>query len=724
MGAVSMIALLGGAAIAAEPAEKSEGFEEIVVTATKRSQSLQDVSSSVSAFTSADIERLRLDSFEDFSRSVPGLTYNQAVKNRGLFNIRGITTSLFGGNTQDPVSVYINETPVTDTYGAIVQPDLRLFDVERVEVLRGPQGTLFGSGSLGGTVRVITKQPNLGATEAAGRIDLAVTDGGHWRQRYDAMVNVPVIEDELAVRVVGYYRDETGWVENITLGTKNSTEDWGGRVAVLWKPEQNFSMKLEVIHQDSDPEDGDAFNPDLGKFKKASAITEERPAELTNYGLTIEYDIEDFATLISATSYQESKTATFSDLGDLFGFGVNTYNISEPWNSEFITQELRLVSNTDSKFEWILGSFFIDRQTDPEFYITTPGLSDAFETIVGFPLPTDDIFVSPIITKSRELAAFGDVTYEVVDGVKLNGGLRVFDTKSSYEEPDRRTLNFATLMIDEMSFKNVGKDSDYTWRTGISYEPQDEYMFYANVSRGYRIGQVNPNKGPSLVDPDDIVIPELYGPDSSINYELGAKTAWLDKRLIVNVAAYYIDWKDIQVNGARVSDMRTFISNAGNAESYGLEVEMLAMPAQGLDLNLSFTLQDTKMTSIADGFIVAAGEGEELPGTVNFKMSGGVQYTWDVRSELQMYVRADGQYIGSSANDFFAGGANPFYAINEAYENISAAVGLVAEKWNLTVYGENLTNNDDHILTLGGGTPNYVNTLRPLTVGVRLGFKY
>ncbi|MEQ9463345.1 MAG: TonB-dependent receptor [Haliea sp.] len=701
-------------------AAQASRLEEVIVTASKREESLQNVSASVSAFTHADIQRLGLDSFEDFARRVPGVTLNQAVKNRSVFNIRGVTTSLFGGNTQDPVSVYINETPVTDTFGAIVQPDLRLFDVERIEVLRGPQGTLFGSGSLGGTVRILTRQPDPSAFAADGRIDIGVTDGGHQRQRYDGMVNIPLLEDTLALRLVGYQRDEEGWVKNITRGSRNSSDDRGGRAALLWRPGDAFYAKLEVIYQDSDPDDGDAFNPDLGEFRKSSAISEARPSTLTNYSLTMEYEFPDFATLLSATSFQTSETASYADLGDFLGLGVSGFNVSDPWDSEFVTQELRLVSNTDSALNWLVGGFFIDRTTDPAFLVTAPGLSAAF----GGLIPTDDLFQSDIETTSRELAAFADVGYRFSPRWKVEAGIRVFDTEVSYSEPDRNTINFVTFEVDNLSFRNTGTDSDYTWRAGISYDPSDDIMLYANVSRGYRIGQVNPNKGPSLTDPNDLVIPEAYDPDSSINYELGAKTSWLQGRLIANLALYYIDWTDIQVNGARVSDMRTFIANAGDARSQGVEIELQTMPVEGLNLNLALTFQEAEMTDVADNIIVAATKGETLPGSVDFKMSGGIQYTWAAFGDKQMYARADVQYVGSSPNDFGMNGGNPFFAMNESYENVGAAVGLVADKWNLALYGENLSNNDSYILTNGGGTPNYVNSLRPLTVGVRLGFSF
>jgi len=694
-------------------------IEEITVTANRREEALQDVSASITAFSQADIERQGFDSFSDFAGTVPGLTMNESVKNRASFNIRGVALNVTGGNTQDPVSIYINDTPVTDTFGSAVTPDLRLFDVERIEVLRGPQGTLFGSGSLGGTIRIITNKPNLTRTEAAGRVDFGVTNGGGLRQRYDGMLNLPLLDDKLALRMVGYYRDEEGWVKNLTLGTKNSTKDWGGRASLLWQPSDELSVRAEIIKQNSKPEDGDSWNPALGRFKKASDIAEGRKADLTNYSLTVAYDFANFATLNSITTYQESDTNQIGDSGDLFGIGLHVIGNSQPWDTKFFVQELRLVSNTQSRLEWVAGAFFVDRKTDTGFLIEVPGLDQLMGGIIG----SDDFFASDINTSSQELAGYGDVTFKLTDAFKFNAGLRVFRTKAGYEEPDRRVLNFADFTYVRSSLDNHGTDSDYTWRTGLSYDLTPDAMLYFNVAKGFRVGQVNPNNGPSFVDPSDFVIPPSYGPDYTINYELGAKTSWFDRRLVANIAAYYIDWSDIQIDGSRVSDLRNFITNAGKAVSKGLELELSARPTDGLTLYTALTFQHAEITEIPQNIVVPAAVGDTLPGLVKFKGSAGIEYRWDVGAN-QLYVRADGQYVGRSPNGLYGGGTNPFYAIDSAYRNLDAAIGLVTGWGEIVLYGENLTNNDAWILNDGGVSPNPINTLRPRTAGVRVSVKY
>lgn len=720
---------LGSASVYAQVVEYP-ALEEVLVTANKRSEDLQAVAASVSALTEADIERLGLDDFAGVARALPGVTLNQPIKNRAVFNIRGISTNVAGGNTQDPVAVYINDMPVTDTFGASVQPDLRLYDVERVEVLRGPQGTLFGSGSLAGTVRIITNKPDPSAFDASMRADLGSTEGAGLRQRYDAMVNVPLVDDSLALRAVAYYRDEPGWVDNVLLGTDNSTVDKGGRFSLRWQPEGAFSATAEVLYQDSEPEDGDSWDPALGQFKKSSSLAEGRPSEIRSYNLTLDYVVSDFADLVSTSNYLESETAVRIDYGDITGLGFPLQARNEPWEIDFFAQELRLVSNTVSRYDWVVGAFYIERESVADFDFQLVGLADYFNPILGPDLPPSDAFlVTRTTTRSEELAAFADVKIRFNEQWNFGAGVRVANTEVSIHEPRREVLNFATFEPEAMSFDNEGEDNGITtWRTQLSYEPEDTMHFYASVSTGYRIGQTNPFVGSSPVDPDDpLVIPNVYEPDETLNYEVGAKTLLWDQRLRLNLSAYYIEWQDIQVDAIRLSDVANYIANAGEAISKGVELEMQLTPLEGLVIDLSFALQDAEIDSINDADSIRSGvvEGDTLPGSVDYMVATAVQYNWPLANGMQMYSRLAAQFVDSSPNGFSnqAGSLepNPFLAENEAYENVDASLGLITGDWEFTLYGENLTNNDDYILNGGAGSSlSYINTLRPRTLGARL----
>ena len=236
------------------------GNEDIVVTATRRSESLQDVPLSVTAFSQAQLTRKGIVGFEGLARETPGVIVNEASANFNNFSARGISTNGYSAGLQTTVAIYLDDLPLS-TIGNTVTLNPNLFDVQRVEFLRGPQGTLFGSGSLSGALRIITKSPELGKFDESALVDIGETpDGGSVRQRYNAMVNVP-LGDTLALRVVGYYRNEGGWVDNIGTGVKNANKlvDWGGRATLLWRPNDRLDVKLLASYEDSDPTCVDAF---------------------------------------------------------------------------------------------------------------------------------------------------------------------------------------------------------------------------------------------------------------------------------------------------------------------------------------------------------------------------------------------------------------------------------------------------------------------------------
>ena len=711
-------------------------LEEVIVTTTRRDLPLQDVGASLGVISNEEIMSWGMDDFLGYSRTQPGVIMHQAVKNRSTFNIRGINTDIGETQlTQEPVAVYINDMPVTQPYAALVQVDLRLYDIERIEVIRGPQGTLYGSGTLGGLVRVLTRQPVLGEFEGSVQVDWADVKHAGWRQRYDAMVNIPLGET-VAMRAVAYVRDEPGWVKNISLGTENSNDDWGGRLAFLWEPNDRFRGKAEFMHQDSDPEDGDAWNPDLGKFRRDTIITEERKAVFSQANLTLDYDFPDFATLTSSTNFQATKSNWFLQTGEIPGIGT-LLNQTTPYDTDYFAQEFRLVSNTGGDFDWVAGLFYLDNETqDANFTFVLDGLQDFVDSILGPGAgQSNNFFSSTFSSRTTELAAYGDLTWHVNEQWSLSGGLRVFDTDSEYNDVNGEAFDFGCLCyISLPPVQNKNSDGDTTWRAVASYTPDDNRHFYLNISKGYRVGQVNPNFGPSFVDPEDVVIPASYAPDESINYEIGSKTILADGRLMLNLAAYYIDWTDVQTDALRQSDQRNFIANAGDAESKGIEVELIGTPTDNLDFRIAMSWQDSEIVSISEenSYLSGAVEGDTMPGTADFLGAASLAYTWELASTRELVGRFGMQYVDESPNRFSnapaTGMANPDFAINEAYTNVDAGLSLVDERWAATLYVENLTDNDNIILDTGAvataSGENHFITLRPRTIGVRVNYQF
>ncbi len=542
---------------------------EIVVTATRRSERLQDVPMSITAFTQAELTRKGIVGYEGIARETPGVVLDQRSSNNLSITTRGISTNGYQAGLQSSTIVYLDELPLT-TIGNSVTLDPNLYDIERVEFLRGPQGTLFGSGSLSGALRILTKSPELGRFDASGLVDLGVTpDGGGIRQRYDGMVNVPLSGDTLALRVVGFYRHEDGYVDNLGTGIKNSNtlKDWGGRAILLWQPTSRLSVRLMALYEDSHPEDASLITPSLGDRKRYSTIPDLYTSKTQLYNGTIEYQF-DGARLTSSTSYGYQNGLFDVDLAGTFAAYAPNISQAVPfylydhgiWKT--FVQETRLVSDPGKPLEWTIGGFYLHR----DLYLDGRDASNpAYLVAHGITgLPADGTFNTfPSDTREYELAGFGELTYHVSRKLALTGGLRygrygtTADTYAGFNTAYFTNALFGIpgplalipVPAAHYHFPSAGKAS---WKASISYEPSRNLTAYATVSTGYRTPVFNSQAGSvSTVNPKDIVIPTGAGSDNLTNYEVGLKGRWLDGKLTANLAAYYIDWRNIQVQANR-----------------------------------------------------------------------------------------------------------------------------------------------------------------------------
>ncbi len=730
----------------AETEEKTSFvLEEIIVTATKRAESLQDVPVAITAITPDDIRDQGLENYEDFARMLPGVSMDKALgRNSGYFTVRNINTNTVDPLGQLPVASYINDIPLSSTSYGTNSADIKLYDVERIEVLRGPQGTLFGSGSLSGAVRVITKKPVLDAFQADAAVDFGKTRHGGWRQRYNAMLNIPLVDNELAVRAVGYYYNEDGYVDNIGTGFEDSdkAKEWGGRLSARWQPNDRLTATFTAIHQDSKPEDSGQIDRTLGTLKRDTLFPEFASYKMSVLSGTVDYEL-DFATLTSISTYAETAGDYRADITDIIG-GLFPWGWSAGRDGTFFTQEIRLVSNTDSAFEWVMGAFLRDeKQEGSGIYITDPtffaarGITGAEDGIIG---GRDEV------DTALEKALFGEVSYHLTDQLTLTGGLRYASSTIGFRNPpgpdDKVGPIFGVLasggteIVAVPSLTDVdfeGTDSILTGKASLSWQPTDDQTYYLLASRGYRVAQINQsgfnNGGRSRVDSGDFIIPQLYSPDFLWNYEIGAKTQWMDRRVTLNVAAYYIPWSDIQLTARRLSDGAGFTANAAKAVSKGVEVELVALPTDRWEFTLNTSFGDAEITSVSPEETLVSGvsEGDPLPASVDFQISGSVQYSWPVMDGWEMYVRADAQHLDGSTNSFPLGplgNANINYASNEGYENVNISLGLRGEQWRVVLYGENILNNQDTIRTLNATLKNQDAVLRPRTIGLRASWTY
>ena len=734
--------------------EGARNNEDIIVTATRRTERLQDVPLSVSAFAQDDLDELGIVGYEGIAQNTPGVVINRPTQNFNNFTARGINTNGYSAGLQSAVAIYIDELPISANGNSTIL-DPNLYDVERVEFLRGPQGTLFGSNSLAGAMRIITKSPDLDDFEASASVDLGLTKSNSVRQRYNAMINVPIMKDAMALRVTGYYRNEDGWVDNVGTGIKNSNslEAYGGRAILLMQPSDRMKVKLLASYENSKPADSGLINPARGTFVRLSDRPDLFQGELQNYNLTVNYEF-DFAELISSTTLSNYDASFYVDLagsyGQLFPFALDAFG----WDDLFV-QETRLVSRHDGPVEWVAGFFYYDKRRTVDFaYRSTPEYLKA-NGVVGLPDEYYQRFNA--YTDSSEIAAFGELTFRFSDRFWVTGGLRYGNTKTqSFQRGGGYNSNYLSnaycralsaywwigpcygnippLVVTETPYTEGLKISDdrLSWKASMSWKPVDSLTAYATVSTGFRTPVVNALAGlVSQIDPDDIVIPAGARSDSVTNYEVGLKGRWLNGDLTANIAGYYIDWKNIQVQANRVSDTIQFATNIGAAESYGLEFEIMARPVAGFSLALNGSINEAKVTKLTalEAAMSGATVGTRLA-SPHFQGSATARYDFAIGGGNRAYGAVNVAHVGSFPNQFPNVPGNPnavmaTYDYTDAWTNVNLYAGTTLGRLDLTAYAENVF--DSKKIT-------YVHPeafidgryarMRPRTVGIRANYRF
>lgn len=726
-----------GIASAQAPGEGAQ-LEEIIVTATRRSERLQDVPLSITVLSQDDLTTKGIVGYEALARETPGVVLNRASANFNNFSARGIATNGYNANLQSTVAVYIDELPISNI-GNTTVIDPNLYDVERIEFLRGPQGTLFGSGSLSGALRILTKSPDLTGFDASAMVDTAVTDGDALRQRYNAMVNVPLVDDKLGLRVVGFYRDEEGYLENVGTGVENSNTliDWGGRAIMLWKPNDELSVRLLVSYEDSNPEDSSLTDPSLGKRKRVSDRPDLFVGELTNFNATIEYQF-DGALLTSSSTYSTFDQKFFVDLqgafGGLIAFGLDAYGYQDTF-----VEELRIASDPGGKFDWVIGGFYLDRRHDVDYFYRSSPEFLAARGITGLP---DEYYQRQYNhALSHELAGFGELTYHINDRVWLTGGLRYGGVDARAYVEGGYNSNYLTNALTNRSgplaitqiapavgVKAEGHRPSY--KLSASFQPIPQLTTYVTGSTGFRAPVVNGFAGrASLVDPTDLIIPNGADTDKIQNYELGAKGTWLNGRLTTNLAAYLIDWSDIQVQANRVSDSVQFATNIGEARSKGFEFEIVAMPVADLQVGLNGSFNRSHVTKLSPQEAAISGAVPDARlAAPKFQGAAYVNYGFDVTASARGFFSAAFQHVDSYPSSFprVPGAPNrisPTYGYTDSYNNVNLTLGAIMGQLTVTTYVENLFD-DDSVTYIHPEAfiASRFGTMRPRTVGLRINY--
>ncbi|MWV27546.1 TonB-dependent receptor [Aurantiacibacter rhizosphaerae] len=618
---------------AGEP-EARERPNEIVVTARRTEESLSDVPISVAAYSQESLDEQGVRNIDDIANITPGVTLTRGdQRNAGAANIaiRGISSTAGSATT----GIYIDDTPIQirNIGFSAFTPFPAVFDLQRVEVLRGPQGTLFGAGSQGGTVRFITQQPNLNYVEAYGRGELAFTQGGDPSYEMGAAVSVPLVEGKVAGRVSGYFRRDGGYIDrvnyingNIEDENSNHSDTVVLQGALAIEPTENLTIRPSIFYQDIDIADGNYYWEDLsdiddGDFRNGNALANTSSDRLLLPALAIELDLGPVA-LFSNTSYFDRSQNAVNDYtvfesslwarNPFFPAGYFAPAFQDNQQANF-TQELRLQSNDpDSRFSWVVGGFysrnkqtaaqlvqntFLPQQIMDNFGITIEqffgqGLIDGKYTFV-----LDDAE-----SVDEQIAGFGQVDFQVTDELSLTAGLRVSSTKF-----DVNAQFVGPVVGPPVDDTGSQSETPITPKFGISYQPDDDHLFYATAAKGFRIGGYNPAVGLPCGVSQGAPIPgtplgniglsdrpELYESDSVWSYEVGSKNSLFGNSVNVEASAFLIKWDNIQQNVGLACGF-AFTDNLGSATSKGFDVAFSALVTDNLTLGGQVGYVDAKL---------------------------------------------------------------------------------------------------------------------------------
>jgi len=686
-------------------------IEEVIVTAQKREQAAQDIPISLFAVTGDTLEQAGINSLEGIRDIAAGLEIVSVNPGAVQIAMRGVTNLSGGIESTAAVGYYLDETPVSAF--ATAMPEFAMWDANRVEVLRGPQGTLFGEGSMGGTIRVITNKPD--SSDFYGRVQAEVStiDGGDTGYAGRGVVNIPLAEDTLALRLTLSHIDQGGWVDVPDLDEEdtNNIQSTDIRAALRWTPSDKLTVDLSYMYQDLeldntfgqtspgvlDPQDQLSYAGPVGQLS-----TEASDYDLIN--LTIDYDLG-FASLVSATSSFNQDRSWLDDLTPqmpLF-FGIpGTSDSTGSTTVDVFTQEFRLVSIGDERLDWTAGVFYKtnDREAVQTFFFDLPawGLVDQAASLQE--------------SSADSWAVFADIDFEFTDRWSGQLGGRYYSDDRELTTTDLEdSLIFGTVAGTVTS--GSGSDSHFSPKVALTWTG-DDTLFYAKVANGFRSGGTNPNHS---FKPDQI--PDIFGPEELWSYELGLKNMLADGRVQLNAYVYFNDWTDLQLGFVTDDGLFGYTENAGSAESKGGELEFLWVPTDRLTwaINLSYTnAKITEDVYNAFGELIAA-KGNKIPFVPEWSLGTTLDYIWPVSDKLEGVVHLG--YAFRDAN--YSEPSNDEARENDKYNQVRLRGGIQGERWGLYAFVTNLLNEDDTTYKLRpvAATPlTYTTYVRPRTIGV------
>ncbi len=738
---------------------KSRQLEEIVVTSQKRRENVRSVPGSITVLSAAALQGRQIQTIEDVSRVSPGVSF-QAGGGPGLdiIEVRGISSSS-GSAT---VGIYLDEVPITlpNFYNGAIEP--QFFDLSRVEVLRGPQGTLFGASSMGGTLRFISNVPDLEKFSGYSETIFSGTRHGSAYGEEQVVVNIPLIPDKLAVRLGADFVHNSGWINNYSSSGQlqnsgtNADSTAVFRASALYKPDDDWTITPSVFYQNQTVDDTSVYYPLIGLYKQDKEVFEPSRIRLIVGSLDVAKDLG-FATLNSISGYFQQKFTRTSDgtyynseyLGELidadppFGIAGQGYKIGALPGPEYsvtttgeFSQEVRLTSKTPQQsglpFSWI-GGLFLSSQTiqqPNDAYVN--GLRKTFQQIYGIPIqdsavfsgytfPADSVDIATLHNQDRQYAVFGQASYLPLPHLTLTAGVRYTIAK---EGATQYNTGYFAGSTPSQGYTALGDFYALTPKFSVSYDVSPQATLYATASKGFRVGgaaeYVPTNQCASdLASIGLASAPRTFGSDSLWNYEAGAKGRFFNGRLSFSTDAFLIDWRSIQQTLNLPTCGYVVTTNVGNAQSYGTETEARGQITDDLALRIAIGTVHATLTSVSTS--IGPRVGEAILNSPDWSMTIGGEYRHQVSDRLDVFASVDNNWIGESHGSYTT--TDPDY-LRKEYNVVNATAGLDYGPYEFSLFAKNLLDNTQiiqrpSILFVEEGY-----TLRPLTVGGRFTVKF
>lgn len=708
-------------------------LSEVVVTAQKRTERLQDVPVSVSAIQGPTLEQMQATQLQDWAAYVPGLTVaSEGAPGETFVALDGVAPIAAASE----VGLYVNDTPIGSSSsfeGANgFTLDLMPYDLDRIEVLRGPQGTLYGASTMGGLIKYVLADPDV--TQLSGRVGgdmFGVHNAGSPGGGARGEINLPLIEDRLAIRVSGYDEYTPGYINDATTGSKadNPLRQSGGRVALLWEPEADLSIELGAIYQDhhADNQSNVALStntgePIRGALSNVNVLPEPYTQKLELYDVTLKWDLH-WLQFTSVTSYQTFANDTVQDLTSYLGpylglFGAASSDFHEDYRLGKFTQELRLSSPADQRMNWLAGAFFTHENGVNNELISGYDASGA--SVPG----VNPLELAELPSDYKEYAFFGNGTYHFTDWFDLTAGVRyAHNTQSFVETEGGSLLNPADPAAAVLTVPGSSSEGVTTYSVSPSVHLSKDTMLYARVASGYQPG------GPNLVLPGVTGLPSQFNSSRLTDYQLGVKSTVLDGRATADLSVFYIDWSKIQVS-VEIGDTSA-VENAASARSEGFDLSAHYSPLADLTLGVNLTYTDAVLTQSVPS--IGAVDGARLPYVPLWSGTLTAEYSHPLSASWQAFAGGGWSYVGPRYSDVEGSTTNgelQGYPV-KSYGDVDLHLGARTHQLTLKLFVKNLADKRAYLAPANyvfdaTGAPIDIKApvLQPFTAGLSVDFSF